>query len=212
MQVEWGELDYLIIDLPPGTGDVQLSISQTVRATGAVIVSTPQDLALVDVVRAKAMFDKVNIPILGVIENMSFFKAPDTGKIYNIFGNGGAEKMAARLKLHFLGRIPIEVGVREWSDEGRPIVWAEPETESAKALIAAARNVAAEVSKLTSGAGAGIDVGMTLAAVFAMKPEAKGLLYDALNLRPVEEKSSLAELAAARGIPVEDIVAAIEAS
>jgi ATP-binding protein involved in chromosome partitioning len=115
---DWGALDYLIIDMPPGTGDIALSLSQILPLTGAVIVCTPQDVALLDAVKAIAMFRKVNIPILGMVENMSYFLCPDNGKRYDIFGTGGAKKKAAELDVPFLGEVPINIQVRINGDEG----------------------------------------------------------------------------------------------
>jgi ATP-binding protein involved in chromosome partitioning len=121
-QVEWGELDYLVLDLPPGTGDIQLTIVQTVALSGAVIVTTPQEVALIDARKAATMFDKVNVPVLGLIENMSYFISPSDGKRYDIFGSGGGEREARRLRVPLLGQIPIDIATREASDRGTPIV------------------------------------------------------------------------------------------
>src|SRR2546425_4393505 len=121
-QVEWGELDYLVLDLPPGTGDIQLTIVQTVALSGAVIVTTPQEVALIDVRKAATMFDKVNVPVLGLIENMSYFMSPSDGKRYDIFGSGGGEREARRLRVPLLGQIPIDIATRESGDRGMPIV------------------------------------------------------------------------------------------
>ncbi|MBI2823680.1 MAG: Mrp/NBP35 family ATP-binding protein [Planctomycetia bacterium] len=115
----WGELDYLIIDMPPGTGDIALTLSQLLPLTGAVVVCTPQDVALLDAVKAIAMFRKVNIPVLGMVENMSYFISPDTGKRYDIFGSGGAHKKAVELDIPFLGDVPINIQIRVRGDEGR---------------------------------------------------------------------------------------------
>jgi ATP-binding protein involved in chromosome partitioning len=115
----WGDLDYLIIDMPPGTGDIALTLSQLLPLTGAVIVCTPQDVALLDAVKAIAMFRKVNIPVLGMVENMSYFLCPDNGKRYDIFGHGGAKRRAAELDVPFLGEVPINVKIRVNGDEGR---------------------------------------------------------------------------------------------
>src|SRR5262249_47295512 len=115
----WGELDYLVIDLPPGTGDIALTLSQLLPLSGAVVVCTPQDVALLDAIKAVAMFRKVNIPILGMVENMSGFVWPDCGKRYDICGAGGAEKRAAELGIGFLGALPIQIGIRVAGDEGR---------------------------------------------------------------------------------------------
>ena len=121
-QVEWGELDYLVLDLPPGTGDIQLTIVQTVALSGALIVTTPQEVALIDARKAATMFDKVNVPILGLIENMSYFMSPSDGKRYDIFGSGGGEREARRLRVPLLGQIPIDIATREAGDRGIPIV------------------------------------------------------------------------------------------
>jgi ATP-binding protein involved in chromosome partitioning len=114
----WGELDYLIIDMPPGTGDIALTLSQLLPLTGAVVVCTPQDVALLDAVKAIAMFRKVNIPLLGMVENMSGFVCPDCGKRYDIFGSGGARQRAEQLKVPFLGEVPIHIQIRQRGDEG----------------------------------------------------------------------------------------------
>jgi ATP-binding protein involved in chromosome partitioning len=121
-QVEWGELDYLVLDLPPGTGDIQLTIVQTVALSGAIIVTTPQEVALIDARKAATMFDKVNVPVLGLIENMSYFVCPGDGKRYEIFGSGGGEREAKRLRVPLLGQIPLDIATREAGDRGRPIV------------------------------------------------------------------------------------------
>jgi ATP-binding protein involved in chromosome partitioning len=120
-QVEWGELDYLVLDLPPGTGDIQLTIVQTVALSGAIIVTTPQEVALIDARKAATMFDKVNVPVLGLIENMSYFLSPSDGKRYDIFGSGGGEREAKRLRVPLLGQIPIDIATREAGDRGLPI-------------------------------------------------------------------------------------------
>jgi ATP-binding protein involved in chromosome partitioning len=142
-EVEWGVLDVLVVDMPPGTGDAQLTMAQQVPLSGAVIVSTPQDLALIDARRGVAMFRKVNIPILGIVENMSYFVAPDTGRRYDIFGHGGARKEAERVGVPFLGEVPLAMPIRETSDEGRPIVAIDPDGPHAAAYLAIARQVAA---------------------------------------------------------------------
>jgi len=131
-EVEWGELDVLVVDMPPGTGDAQLTMAQQVPLAGAVIVSTPQDLALIDARKGLNMFRKVDVPLLGIVENMSYFVAPDTGKRYDIFGHGGARKEAERLGVVFLGEVPLEMGIRESSDDGRPVVAAKPDGPEAK--------------------------------------------------------------------------------
>src|SRR2546430_260388 len=126
-QVEWGELDYLVLDLPPGTGDIQLTIVQTVALAGAVIVTTPQEVALIDARKAATMFQKVNVPVLGLIENMSYFLSPSDGKRYDIFGSGGGEREAARLKVPLLGQIPIDIPTREAGDRGQPVTSVDAE-------------------------------------------------------------------------------------
>ena len=142
----WGELDYLIVDLPPGTGDVQLSLTQTTNLTGAVIVTTPQDVALIDAMRAIDMFKKARVPLLGIIENMSYFVAPDTGRRYDIFGHGGGRKAAKDLGVPFLGEIPIELSLREDSDAGTPALDAHPDAPASLALREVAQNLAGRIS------------------------------------------------------------------
>src|SRR5215217_6065887 len=126
-EVEWGTLDVMIVDMPPGTGDAQLTMAQQVPLAGAVIVSTPQDLALIDARKGLAMFRKVEVPVLGIIENMSYFIAPDTGRRYDIFGHGGARKEAERIGVPFLGEVPLTMDIRETSDAGTPVVVSNPE-------------------------------------------------------------------------------------
>lgn len=130
-EVAWGELDVLVLDMPPGTGDAQLTIAQQVPLAGAVIVSTPQDLALIDARKGITMFRKVEVPLLGVIENMSYFIAPDTGARYDIFGHGGAKAEAERIGVPFLGEVPLTISIREMSDAGTPVVAAEPDSPQA---------------------------------------------------------------------------------
>jgi len=132
-EVAWGDLDVLVVDMPPGTGDAQLTMAQQVPLAGAIIVSTPQDLALIDARKGIAMFRRVDVPILGIVENMSTFIAPDTGKRYDIFGSGGAKQEAERLGVPFLGEVPLVMAIRELSDAGTPIVVAEPDGPSARA-------------------------------------------------------------------------------
>lgn len=120
-QVEWGELDYLVLDLPPGTGDIQLTIVQTVALSGAIIVTTPQEVALIDARKASTMFEKVNVPVLGLIENMSYFISPTDGQRFDIFGSGGGEREAKRIRAPLLGKIPIDIATREAGDRGMPI-------------------------------------------------------------------------------------------
>jgi ATP-binding protein involved in chromosome partitioning len=146
-QVEWGELDYLIVDMPPGTGDAQLTLAQAVPMAGAVIVSTPQTVAIADARRGLRMFQQLQVPVLGVVENMSVFIPPDApDKAYDIFGSGGGEKIARELDLPLLGCIPLEMPVRQGGDQGLPILVQAPESAAAKALWAIAQQVAARVS------------------------------------------------------------------
>ncbi|HKX30224.1 MAG TPA: Mrp/NBP35 family ATP-binding protein [Blastocatellia bacterium] len=145
-QVEWGQLDYLVVDMPPGTGDVQLSLAQLVSIAGAVLVTTPQEVALGDVRKAYHMFDQLHVPILGIVENMSYFECPNDGNKYFIFGNGGGEALAERYEVPFLGGIPIAINIREGGDLGVPIVVGQPESAQARAFRQVAQNVAAQVS------------------------------------------------------------------
>ncbi len=140
--VEWGELDYMVLDLPPGTGDIQLTIVQTVPLSGAVIVSTPQTVALDDVRKGVAMFQKVKVPVLGVIENMAYFIPPDMpDKKYHIFGEGGASRLAEELAVPVLGEIPLQQPIREAGDNGKPIVIADEKSKSATSFIEATNNM-----------------------------------------------------------------------
>lgn len=146
-QVNWGDLDYLIVDLPPGTGDAQLTLAQAVPMAGAVIVTTPQTVALMDARRGLRMFQQLQVPVLGIVENMSYFIPPDQpDRQYDIFGSGGGEKTAAELNLPLLGCVPLEMALRQGGDSGIPIVLGAPESASAKALVSVAENVAARVS------------------------------------------------------------------
>jgi ATP-binding protein involved in chromosome partitioning len=128
--VDWGELDYLVLDLPPGTGDIQLTIVQTVALSGALIVTTPQEVALIDARKAATMFAKVNVKVLGLVENMSYFVCPNDGNRYAIFGSGGGEREAARLGVPLLAQIPLEMGLRESGDKGLPLAFSEPESST----------------------------------------------------------------------------------
>ena len=144
--VRWRDIDYLIVDMPPGTGDVALSLSQTVPVAGAVLVTTPQTVSLADTRRAVAMYRKLNIPPVGLIENMSYFVCPDCGHETDIFGKGGGERLATELSVPFLGGIPLHEPIRAGSDAGVPIVESAPDSAPARAIIAAADRVAAQIS------------------------------------------------------------------
>jgi len=145
--VDWGEIEYMILDLPPGTGDVQLTIVQTIPLTGAVVVSTPQDLALADARKGKAMFDNVNVPVVGMVENMAYFSPPDQpDRKYYLFGREGAQDLARELNVPFLGEVPIEQKVRESSDQGTPLVRAHPDSTSAQAFDAIAEQLVEQVA------------------------------------------------------------------
>jgi len=139
--VEWGQLDFLILDLPPGTGDIQLTIVQTVALAGALIVTTPQEVALIDARKASTMFQKVNVPVLGLIENMSHFLCPSDGKRYDIFGSGGGQREAARLNVPLLGQIPIDIPTREGGDRGLPVTVADPASPVSAAFASVARHL-----------------------------------------------------------------------
>jgi ATP-binding protein involved in chromosome partitioning len=146
-EVAWGELDVLVVDMPPGTGDAQLTMAQQVPLAGAVIVSTPQDLALIDARKGLNMFRKVEVPVLGIVENMSYFVAPDTGARYDIFGHGGARREAERIGVPFLGEVPLTMAIRETSDAGTPVVVSEPESVVAKVYRDIAERVWAGLSE-----------------------------------------------------------------
>ncbi len=148
-QVEWGELDILVVDMPPGTGDAQLTMAQRVALTGAVIVSTPQDVALIDARRGVRMFEKTKVPVLGLVENMSFYCCPNCGHRADIFGHGGAKAEAARLGTEFLGEIPLLLDIRIASDAGTPISAQAPDSEAAKAYAKLAARVWEKVSGAT---------------------------------------------------------------
>ncbi len=154
-EVQWGELDVLVVDMPPGTGDAQLTMAQQVPLAGAVIVSTPQDLALIDARKGLNMFKKVDVPLLGIVENMSYFIAPDTGKRYDIFGHGGARKEAERLGVTFLGEVPLVMNIRETSDAGTPVVASSPGGTEA----AIYRDIAAKVWQRLQEEKGGADAG-----------------------------------------------------
>nr|WP_283757406.1 Mrp/NBP35 family ATP-binding protein [Roseofilum casamattae] len=146
-QVEWGQLDYLIVDMPPGTGDAQLTLTQAVPMVGAIIVTTPQTVALLDSRKGLKMFQQMGVPVLGIVENMSYFIPPDLpDRHYDIFGSGGGEKTSQELGIPLLGCIPLEISLREGGDTGLPIVLGAPESESAKSLVAIAKAIAAKIS------------------------------------------------------------------
>ena len=145
-QVEWGQLDYLVIDLPPGTGDVQLSLCQRLALTGAVVVTTPQPMAVNVAEKAIIMFQQLKTPLLGVVENMSYFESRATGEREYIFGSGGAERISERWSIPVLGRIPLATTVRETSDDGTPIVLADPQAPAAEAFFEVGKQLAAEVA------------------------------------------------------------------
>ncbi len=140
-ETDWGGLDVLVVDLPPGTGDIQISLVQQVPLTGAVIVSTPQDLSLIDATKAIDMFRRTDVPVLGLVENMSYFVAPDTGRRYDIFGHGGAKKAAESMGIPFLGEVPLVMSIRETSDAGTPVVATAPNGPEAKAFQALAQTI-----------------------------------------------------------------------
>jgi ATP-binding protein involved in chromosome partitioning len=158
-EVAWGELDCLVVDMPPGTGDVQLTMAQSAPLAGAIIVSTPQDLALIDARRGVAMFDKVKIPVLGIIENMSYFICPHCGGRSDIFAHGGARHEAEKRGVPFLGEVPLDMAIRETSDDGRPIVAAEPDGAHAQSYRAIARSVMARLDGTPQRAAPKIVIG-----------------------------------------------------
>ena len=144
--VHWGDLDYLVVDMPPGTGDVQITFSQQLKVSGALLVATPQDVALADVIRAKSMFDKVMIPIVGIIENMSYFVCDGCGKKHEIFSRGGAQRAAERFNIPYLGEIPITPALREGGDKGVPILIQDPKCEVSKSFLEIAARLAGQLS------------------------------------------------------------------
>lgn len=151
MDVEWGELDYLVIDLPPGTGDAQISLAQTIPLSGGVIVTLPQQVSVEDASRAVEMYRKLDVPVLGIIENMSYLELPD-GTRMEVFGSGGGEQLALAAQVPFLGKIPMQSAVREGGDTGRPVVAESPGQDSAKALVEISQRVAAQISVATLSA------------------------------------------------------------
>ncbi|AXM14311.1 iron-sulfur cluster carrier protein ApbC [Xanthomonas oryzae] len=143
----WGDLDYLLIDLPPGTGDIQLTLSQKIPVVGAVIVTTPQDIATLDARKALKMFEKVEVPVLGIVENMAVHTCSNCGHREHLFGEGGGERMAAQYGVPLLGSLPLEIAIREQGDAGQPVVVAAPESSAALAYLAAATRLAEELGK-----------------------------------------------------------------
>jgi ATP-binding protein involved in chromosome partitioning len=158
--VQWGALDVLVVDMPPGTGDAQLTLSQKVRLSGAVIVTTPQDVALADAVKGIAMFRKVGVPVLGVVENMSFFACPHCGERTDVFGHGGGRREASRLEVPFLGEIPLDARVRDGGDTGRPVTAADPDGTLAGAFLGVADRVLEALGSPETAAGAQGDGGL----------------------------------------------------
>ena len=151
--VDWGELDILVVDMPPGTGDAQLTMAQQVPLAGAVIVSTPQDIALIDAKKGLNMFRKVDVPVLGIIENMSTFVCPNCGHERHIFSHGGARREAEKLGMIFLGEIPLDIEIRETSDDGRPVVVSHPDGPQAQRYLEIAEAVWAQISARLEGGG-----------------------------------------------------------
>ena len=150
VDTNWSDLDYLIVDLPPGTGDIPLTLAQTIPITGILVVTTPQDVASNVAVKAFGMFQKLNVPIIGIIENMSYFKCPDCKKDHHVFGKGGAKKISEKYGIPFLGEIPLNPGIMEGSDSGRPVLVTDPKSAHASAFTSVAKNVAARCSILAS--------------------------------------------------------------
>ncbi len=151
-QTVWGELDYLIIDMPPGTGDIQLTLAQKASISAAVVVTTPQDLALIDAKKAIGLFEKVNIPVLGIIENMAVHICSACGHVEHLFGEGGGEKLAKQYHVHLLGSLPLSLAIREQADSGVPIVLANPESEASKLYQAIALQVVQQLAQLQAQA------------------------------------------------------------
>ena len=143
----WGDLDYLLIDLPPGTGDIQLTLAQKIPVAGAVIVTTPQDIATLDARKALKMFEKVEVPVLGIVENMAVHTCSNCNHVEHLFGEGGGQRMAAQYGVPLLGSLPLEIGIREQGDVGVPVVAAAPESAAAKAYVAAAQRMVEELGK-----------------------------------------------------------------
>ncbi|MGA2668954.1 MAG: Mrp/NBP35 family ATP-binding protein [Ignavibacteria bacterium] len=159
--VEWGEIDYLIYDMPPGTGDIQLTLTQTIPLSGAVIVTTPQDISLADARKGAKMFEKVNVPVLGIIENMSYYVNPDGTKEY-IFGQGGGERLSNELGIKFLGEISLNTNIRLGGDEGNPIVLRNPGSHEAAQFSETAENLITQLKMLGDSAGKKPDIEISL--------------------------------------------------
>jgi ATP-binding protein involved in chromosome partitioning len=152
--VDWGELDYFIVDLPPGTGDAQLSLVQATQVSGAVIVTTPQEVAVGDALRGAKMFERVGVPVIGVIENMSAFIDPETGRRYELFSSGGGQRLADEVGVPLLGTVPLQPGLAEQADHGQPVIVASPDSPAALSL----RAIAAELGRKTAGRGAAVPI------------------------------------------------------
>jgi len=146
-QTNWHDVDYLIVDMPPGTGDIQLTLSQRVPITGAIIVTTPQDIALIDARKGLSMFEKVGVPILGLVENMAVYCCPNCGHVEHIFGADGGRKMAAEYKIDYLGALPLTMSIRQQADSGTPTVVADPDGEIAAIYRTVARQVAVKIAE-----------------------------------------------------------------
>jgi len=146
-ETRWGDLDYLILDLPPGTGDIQLTMAQKIPVAGAVVVTTPQDVATLDARKALKMFEKVEVPVLGLVENMAVHVCSNCGHVEHLFGQGGGERIAAQYGVPLLGSLPLDIGIREQGDAGTPIVAAAPDSPAAAAYRATARRMAAELAR-----------------------------------------------------------------
>jgi ATP-binding protein involved in chromosome partitioning len=158
-KVQWGELDYLVVDMPPGTGDVQLSLAQIVPVTGAVLVTTPQEVSTQDVRRAFGMFERVRVPVIGLVENMSYFKCDGCEKPHYLFGKDGGLRLARKLGTQCLAQLPLVPSVREGGDLGAPIVITQPSSEAARAFIELAAQVAGAVQALGRAAPSGVEIG-----------------------------------------------------
>ena len=146
VDTNWSDLDYLIVDLPPGTGDIPLTLAQTIPITGILVVTTPQDVASSIAVKAIGMFTKLNVPLIGIVENMSYFKCPDCNKEHHIFGQGGAKKISEKFNIPFLGEIPLSTGIMEGSDTGKPVLVTDSQSVNSEAFMTAAKNIAAQCS------------------------------------------------------------------